>query len=274
MIDPRVQPVASLDDPRVAPYRNLKDRELAREGDRFIAEGLMVTTRLLQSPSHRCESVLSAERRLEAVRPLVPADVPIYVVPDSLVHDIVGYKFHSGVMAVGVRPPSPVLEQVVPGSGRCVLSVCPKTASTDNLGSLVRISAAFGCDAMLLGEECCDPYYRQAIRVSMGSVFSLPIARSEDIRRDLRTLRERLGVALLATVLDDDAEPLGTLPSIDRVAVLFGNESAGLDRDIVALCGRRVTIPMRRGVDSLNVAVSAGVFLYELTRDRSDRQPR
>ena len=268
MSDGNIQRVGSLDDPRVGPYRNLKDRDLAKEGDRFIAEGLLVTSRLLRSGSHCCESVLSAEKRLDAVRPLVPADVPIYVVPDALVHAIVGYKFHSGVMSVGIRPSSPRLEQVVPVSGRCVLSVCPKTASTDNLGSLVRISAAFGCDAMLLGEECCDPYYRQSIRVSMGAVFALPMVRSDDIRRDLRTLRERLGVVLLATVLDEDAEPLDVLPELPRVAVLFGNESAGLGRDLVDLCDRRVTIPMRQGVDSLNVAVSAGVFLYELTRDR------
>jgi tRNA G18 (ribose-2'-O)-methylase SpoU len=252
----------------------LKDRDLAREGNRFIAEGLMVTSRLLRAPSHRCESVLTSQRRLDAVYPLVPTDVPIFVVPDALVHEIVGYKFHSGVMAVGVRPTSPTIEEVVRSSGRCLLSVCPKTASTDNLGSLIRISAAFGCDAMLLGEECCDPYYRQSIRVSMGAVFALPIVRSDDIRRDLRTLRARLGVTLLATVLDEDAEPLDNLPTIERVAVLFGNESAGLDRDLVALCDRRVTIPMRLGVDSLNVAVSAGVFLYVLSRDRAVRAAR
>lgn len=269
MNEPRVHAVDSLADPRVAPYRNLKDRDLAREGGRFIAEGLTVTTRLLRSTTHRCESVMTARRRLDAVRPLVPDTVPIYVVPDPLVHEIVGYKFHSGVMAVGVRPAVPRIEHVFPRRGRCLLGVCPKTASTDNLGALIRISAAFGCDAMLLGEECCDPYYRQSVRVSMGAVFALPIVRTDDIRRDLRTLRECLDVTLIATVLDDDAESLDSLPALPRAAVLFGNESAGLERELVDLCDRRVTIPMRLGVDSLNVAVAAGVFLYELTRDRA-----
>jgi tRNA G18 (ribose-2'-O)-methylase SpoU len=263
--------IDSLDDPRVAPYRNLKDRDLAREGDRFLAEGELVTRRLLSSATHRAESLLLARRRVEAIRDVLPGDLPCYVAPDAVVNEILGFKFHSGVMSVGIRPPSPTIAQVVPAEGPCRLLVCPKVASTDNLGSLARIAAGFGCDALVLGEESCDPYYRQSIRVSMGAVFSLPIVRSGDVRSDLRQLRDTLRVRLWATVLDDDAAPLDALPVPPRVAVLMGNESAGLERDIVASCTDRVTIPMKLGVDSLNVAVSAGVFLYALTRRGSQQ---
>src|SRR5689334_23076044 len=101
-------PVPSLDDPRLAPYRNLKDRELAREGERFIAEGEHVVRRLLES-DYPVESLLLARRRADEVAPLAAPGVPVYVVDDPLVHEIVGFKFHSGVMGVGRRkaPMSP-----------------------------------------------------------------------------------------------------------------------------------------------------------------------
>ena len=75
-----VIPVQSLDDPRLAPYRNLKERELAREGDRFIAEGENLVKRLLVSRL-KTESVLIADRHVAELSPLVPADIPLFVAP-------------------------------------------------------------------------------------------------------------------------------------------------------------------------------------------------
>lgn len=262
--------IDSLDDLRVAAYRNLKDRELAREGDRFIAEGEAVVRRMLASPRHPAESLLCASSRVGRIETVVPDGVPIYVAPDAVVNEIIGFRFHSGIMAVGVRPASSTLQDLFPPdrSAHTVLC-CPNIANTDNLGALLRIAAGFGCSGVLLGEECCDPYYRQAVRVSMGAVFALPIVRSADIRRDLVSLQRAHECALWATVLDDDASALGSIARPRRLCLLMGNEAQGLERDIVGLCDQRVTIPMRLGTDSLNVAVSAGVFLYELTRDRS-----
>jgi tRNA G18 (ribose-2'-O)-methylase SpoU len=262
-------PVDSLDDPRVAPYRNLKDRELARTGDRFIAEGEQVVRRLLAS-DFPTESLLLARKRAGEIAPLAPPDVPVYVVDDALVHRIVGYKFHSGVMAVGRRKPAPDLDNMMAAAAnpdRVTLVVLPEIANTENLGSLVRISAAFGADAVILGERSCDPFWRQSVRVSMGTVFSLPLVRSADLLRDLRALRERWGVELAAAVVGEGAEALETTRRGDRLALLFGNEAQGLSPEYVAACDRRVTIPMHLGTDSLNVAVAAAVFLYHFTRE-------
>jgi len=264
--------VPSLDDPRLAPYRNLKDRELAREGDRFIAEGEHVVRRLLQS-DFEVESLLLARRRAEEVAPLAPPGVPVYVVDDPLVHEIVGFKFHSGVMAVGRRKPSVSVDAFMRGAherGRLTLVVLPDIANTENLGSLVRISAAFGADAMILGPHCCDPFWRQSVRVSMGAVFSLPLARSEDLNRDLRALRQSWQLELIAAVTDDDAQPLAASHRASKVALVFGNEAQGLSRDVVEQCQHRVTIPMKLGTDSLNVAGAAAVFLYHFTREWGD----
>ena len=249
----------------MAPYRNLKDKELARDGGRFIAESENVVRRLLASATP-VESVLVAERKLGAIGPLVPADRPVYVADDALIERIIGFEFHSGVLACGVRPKSPALESVVPASPRpALIVVCQQITNTENLGSLIRVSAAFGADAMVLGERCCDPYFRQSVRVSMGTIFSLPIVRSENLVRDLDAMKS-LGVENIAAVLDAEAEALNAIDVRARVAVAFGNEADGLDGETIGHCDRRVTIPMKRGTDSLNVAVAAAVFLYQLTR--------
>ena len=145
------------------------------------------------------------------------------------------------------------------------LVVCPEIEKTDNLGALIRIAAGFGATAMVLGERCCDPFFRQSVRVSMGSVFKLPIVRTDDLARDLRRLRGEFGVELIATVLDEEAERLEDVGRPRRLGLLLGNEGQGLPAEIVALCDRRVTIPMKLGTDSLNVAVAAGIFLYHFT---------
>ena len=119
---------------------------------------------------------------------------------------------------------------------------------------------------MLLGERLADPFFRQAIRVSMGTVFRLPLHQSDDLLRDLQRLKSEWSVQTIATVVDHSAEELDQSPRSDRIAILFGNEAQGLSKQYIETCDRRVTIPMKLGTDSLNVAVAAGVFLYHFTR--------
>jgi tRNA G18 (ribose-2'-O)-methylase SpoU len=259
----------SLDDPRLRPYRDLKDRELAREGDRFIAEGEQVVRRLLAS-DYPTESLLLARKRADEIAPLAPPGVAVYVVDDALVHQVVGFKFHSGVMAVGRRRPTPSVREFLSAAAdrrRLTLVVLPEVANTDNMGAMVRISAAFGADALVLGQHCCDPFWRQSVRVSMGTIFSLPLVRSTDLLSDLSVLRDEGRVERIAAVVGEGAESRAASPRSERMALLFGNEAQGLGADYVSACDRRVTIPMHLGTDSLNVAVAAAVFLYHFTKE-------
>jgi tRNA G18 (ribose-2'-O)-methylase SpoU len=212
--------INDLDDPRIAAYRNLKDRELARDGERFIAEGSHVVERLIRS-TYSVESVMLAARRVDTFARLVPQSVPVYILPEALVHQVIGYKFHSGVAACGKRRPPQTLEQAMTRLGRrAMIMVCPEIANTENLGVLMRISAGLGADAMVLGPQSCDPFYRQAIRVSMGTVFSLNLYQSQDLLKDLARMQTEWGVERIATVLDESAEPLDRAKRSDRIALL------------------------------------------------------
>jgi len=260
-----IKPIQSLGEAAVAPYRNLKDKELDRAGSRFIAEGENVVRRLLASTTP-IESVLVSNRKISAIAPLCPPALPVYSAADDLIESIIGFEFHSGVLACGIRPPNPDLSSLIPRPPLPALfTICQEIINAENLGSLIRISAAFGAGAVILGERCCDPWFRQSVRVSMGAIFSLPIYRSENLVADLRILRAS-EIMMIASVLDESAEPLDSIAPVARFGVVFGSEAQGLDPATIAHCDRRVTIPMKLGTDSLNVAVAAGIFLHELTR--------
>lgn len=263
----------SPDDPRLQPYRDI-GISLRREPKRvFVAEGEKIVRRLWAS-SFVCDSVLVSEKKLRRIEADVPAGADVLVVSDETMQAVFGFKFHSGVMATGVRRAWPTLEAwladprrhglEVPLTPR-VLLVLPEITDPLNLGSILRNAAGFGVAGVLLGPRCRDAMTRQSIRTSMGTIFTLPVCRSDDLAADFVRLREA-GFATWATVLDDSAVPLATLPPSPRVALLLGNEGPGLPPDVASACDVRVTIPMHNRTDSLNVAAASAVFLYELTR--------
>jgi tRNA G18 (ribose-2'-O)-methylase SpoU len=258
--------IASLDDPRLEPYRHLKDTNRTRWAGLFVAEGEKLVRRLLAS-DYETASVLVGRRYAEEFRSLAPEETPLLVVPDDWVEDLVGFNFHRGVLACGRRRPNPAWQETLPpGGGRATAVVCPDVQDPENLGAILRISSAFGVDLVLLGPRSADPLSRRVLRVSMGAALSVPLVRSDDLPADLERLRGEFGLQLAATVLDADAEPLETARRPARLAILLGSEGHGLERSLVVRCDRRITIPMQRGTDSLNVAVAAGIFLYHFSR--------
>jgi tRNA G18 (ribose-2'-O)-methylase SpoU len=256
--------IATIDDTRLAPYRNLKQTNLTRWSGRFIAEGRLVVERLLAS-DFPVESVLLSERRLEAWRELNPRDdVEVLVVPEELAAKLVGFQFHAGMMACGVRPNAPRLDELA-RADNALLVACPRMTDPDNLGGLIRLGRAFGAAGLLLGDGCADPFSRRTLRVSMGNAFELPILECADLASDLKRMRSEHGFQLSATVLAPGAEPLHAARRFPREVLLLGNEADGLEHCWIELSDRRLTIPMQEGCDSLNVTVAAGIFLHHLT---------
>lgn len=264
---PRV-PIVDLDDPRIAAYRHLKATNQTRRSGRFVVEGEKLLGRLLAS-RFPLASVLVGDRHEARVSSNVPPEVPLFVVPHAAIDLLIGFNFHQGVLACGERRPWPDLAEVVAGAGpRATLIVCPRLDNPENLGALVRLADVFGVDAILVGPRCPDPLSRRVLRVSMGTAMRLPVLVSQDLGRDVAFLNGSGGFTTAATVADADvpAESLDDFRRPDRLALFLGSESAGLGPEWVARCERRLTIPMRPGAESLNVAVAAGIVLYRLTR--------
>ncbi|MDB5388061.1 MAG: rRNA methylase [Planctomycetaceae bacterium] len=256
-----VIPLTDLNDPRLDVYRHLKQTNQTRWEQIFIAEGEKLVERLLESDFETL-SLLSAETHVARLLPRVPENVPVYTVASSDIDQLIGFNFHRGVLACGRRKPNPPLESLWQNaSGRLLLVLCPDIKDPENLGAILRISAAFGVDGVIVGREGTDPYSRRVLRVSMGTVFRLPVIQVDEWGTVFAALRSE-NIETAATVLDSAAEPLFLAKRPARFALAFGCEGHGLPSEFVVKCDRRVTIQMANGVDSLNVSVAAGIFLH------------
>lgn len=267
-----IERVTTIDDPRLAVFRDLPSSNLTRPSGLFIAEGWLVVERLLAS-RFPIDSVLLDERFVDDVLPKLPDAATVYVVPHDWVSEIVGFRFHRGVLACGRRLANRELESLVPLDRRRLLIVVASDVNDpENMGTILRNSAAFGADLVLANFRCADPFSRRVLRTSMGTVFQVPLYQTEDLASVVRRLQDEWQVELAATVLDDEAEPLRTAERPDRFGLVFGNEGHGLPDSLAALCRRRVTIPMHGVTDSLNVGVASGIFLYHFA-DAAQRPP-
>jgi len=258
-------PVHSIDDSRLAPYRELNQRNLTRQSGLFIAEGDKVTERLIAS-RFPVDSLLAEAEWAERLAPRVPPQTPIYVAEQKLLKATIGFNFHRGVLGCGRRLAGHTIDEIVrTGGDHATILVCPDVQDPTNLGSIIRSAAAFGCAGIALGGHCADPFSRRVLRVSMGAALHLPIVESRDLAADLDAL-QRAAYTLVATVTDPTAEPLAGFQRPEKLALLLGSEGHGLGPDWLSRCDRQVTIPMQLGIDSLNVAVAAAVFLYHVYR--------
>jgi tRNA G18 (ribose-2'-O)-methylase SpoU len=254
------------DDPRVAPYRDVRERDLVGRKGLFVAEGEVVLNVLLgPGARHRPLSLLVADKRVGRLGDLlakVPDGVPVYAAAQPVIDAITGFHIHRGILAIGERAPMPSAAALVAGlPTRTLVVALSAIANHDNMGGICRNAAAFGADAVILDGDCCDPFYRKAIRVSVGAALTLPFARvaSVDAALDLLSAHgfQTLALSPAGTLA------LGDVRRADRVAAIFGAEGPGLDQALIARA-TGVRIAMAPGLDSLNVATASGIVLHHL----------
>lgn len=264
-------PLIAVTDPadeRLADYVSLRDvtlrRSLEAERGLFVAEGEKVIRRAIEA-GHRPRSFLLAERWLAGLADVLAAhpDAPVYVVSEELAERVTGFHVHRGALAsVHRAEPRPMADLL--GLRRLVLA--EDIVDHTNVGAIIRNAAGLGWDGVLLAPRAADPLYRRAVKVSMGTVFSLPWARVDDWATAIPTLQAS-GFTVVALALSPDAVALpdfvaGERP--DKLCVVVGTEGAGLSDRWLSQADAVVSIPMFQGVDSLNVAAATAVACYAL----------
>jgi tRNA G18 (ribose-2'-O)-methylase SpoU len=148
--------------------------------------------------------------------------------------------------------------------------VCEEIVDHTNIGAIFRSAAALGIDAVLLAPRCVDPLYRRSVKVSMGAVFALPWTRLPEWHDALPEIA-RHGFTTIALTLAEGAVPIeDAVAGQEKVALVLGSEGHGLSRHWEQSAQRCAVIPMRAGIDSLNVAAASAVACYETARRRID----
>lgn len=272
--NPRTVRLPDLDAKGLEPYKTLRRQtEHLREGI-FVGEGEKVVRRLLSS-GLGIRSMLLTPEWYDA---LFPSGSPenrsafmpessIFIAEKPLLETIVGFNLHQGVMAVGKIPPARTLSGILPGPGDPpgLLLALDNLVNAENVGVVVRNAAAFGVHAVLCGETSSSPWLRRAVRASMGTIFDVPVLQESDLAKTLERLRSTHGTTVVA------ADPAGEENLYETVfegsvCIVMGHEGTGLRPEILEISDRRVSIPMWKGVDSLNVGSASAVFLAEVRR--------
>ncbi|WP_425411392.1 TrmH family RNA methyltransferase [Longispora albida] len=256
--------ITDPDDPRLADYRALTDVALRTAFEPphglFVAEGELVLRRALRA-GYRPRSFLVDAKR---VGQLPETDAPVYAADQAVLEAITGFHVHRGVLASFHRKePVPAAELLETATRVAILE---DVNNHTNLGAIFRGAAALGIDAVLLSPSCADPLYRRSVRVSMGEVFAIPYATLDPWPSALADVR-KAGFTILAMTPAPEAVPLAQAAKGERTAILLGAEGPGLSRHAIEASDVPVKIPMRRNVDSLNVAAAAAVAFYELGRE-------
>ena len=262
------------DDPRLAPYNSLKGKPLERDGI-FIAEGEKVVKSMVESGC-RIASCLTASGTIARYKDLLAImakrGVPIYIAANELIEEIIGFRFHKGIMAVGYCPKKLIVSGALKTLKRPLFLVALNAVNDpQNVGLIARNAAAFGVQALIVDHATYDPYYRKAVRVSMGTIFRLPVFYEDDLGRALSALKKKHDTHIIAAALGRGAGDITKVELSGNICFVFGNEDKGISRRVLSIADAKVRIPISKTVDSLNVASASAVCLYEASRYRGRR---
>lgn len=262
-------------DPRVDDYRELNSIAVRAEmegAEFFMGEGYVPIERMLDS-GHRMRSVLLHPKRLKRFIPTMArpelAGVPVYVAEQDVIAEIVGFNMYRSVLASGFRAPMPTVADLARACRRLV--VLEALNDDQNVGAIARTARAFGIDGIVISPNCNDPYQRRTVRVSMGEILHMPVARAfvDDWPGAIDTLHSN-GFQTWAMTPDTDAVDLWDMAVADKVAIVLGAEGHGLEAATKDAATHRVRIPISSDVDSLNVGHAAAVAFAALGRPPRD----
>ena len=261
--------ISSLDHPGVEVFGTLTEAQLRNrlepEKGIFIAESPKVIHVALDAGYQPLSLLCEARHITGDAASLIErcGDIPVYTGSRDLLADLTGYTLTRGVLCAMRRPLPRAVADICSGASRVV--VIDGVTDTTNIGAIFRSAAALGIDAVLLTPTACDPLNRRAVRVSMGSVFLVPWTWIEE---PVTPHLHELGFATAAMALSDDSIELDepVLKQEPQLAIIMGTEGDGLSHEAITAADHVVRIPMKHGVDSLNVAAASAVAFWELRR--------
>jgi len=238
------------------------DGSVLLDGEHLVEEALASGVPL--------DTVAFVERRVDGladglVARVERAGAQTVRVPEAVLAAMSPVRQPSGIVAIARATPAS-LDDTLAHPPQLVL-VLAGVQDAGNVGAILRAADGCGATGIITTEGTADPFGWKALRGAMGSTFRLPIAVRQPLLTSVQSVRRR-HIALLATV-PRAGKPLHECDLSGPSAIMLGAEGAGLPEDIVAVADERVTIPMRPPVESLNVAITAALILYEASQQRA-----
>lgn len=259
--------ITSRQNPKILEAVSLRERKVRKKKGFFFFEGKKLFQEALERQVPLValfarEDALPEEQELQKL----PADCKIYSVSSSVYEKISEEKAPEGLFCVGktidkYHKFTTIYNKLPETSGKTTLLFAVSLRDPGNLGTVIRSAVAFGCDGLILSEDCADIYSSKTIRASMGTIFDCPLLVVKDTGSTVNALRKN-GFSVYGSALDREAVTLQALPFSPHACFLLGNEGHGLPEELLAACSGKVFIPMTDRAESLNVSIAAAILLY------------
>jgi len=267
--------ITNIMDDALSVYTGYKENQLVHIYEPlpglFIAESKNVILRALQAGFEPVSLLLEEKEVIGQAKELIEAvgDIPVYVAPYEVLREITGYELTRGILCAMRRRIYAPMEEILQGKRN--IAVLDSVQNPTNVGAIFRSAAALGIEAVVLTGDCADPLYRRAIRVSMGNVFLIPwtyVEKQMQWPKDGMQKLHDMGFTIIAMALENNSVSLDdpSLQTVEKKAILLGNEGYGLSKETIESSDITVKIPMTAGVDSLNVAAASAVTFWQLCR--------
>lgn len=265
--------ITSKGNPKVKEIRLLKQAQHRHARGEYFIEGMRLVEEALQHPgqfrkivySPRLEDKARGAALLSAARKKIQDAEWLYV-SDEVMKRICDTQSHQGILAV-LEMKERSWEEIYKRDG--IILLLSGLQDPGNLGTIFRVAEAGAAAGVILSQDMIDPYNPKVVRASMGSLFRVPFLQDQEMEDCLKKLRSQ-GYRLWATTVQG-GRSFWEIDFSQPTAVLFGQEGAGLSQNLLEEADGLFTIPMAPGVDSLNVAMAAGLVIYEASRQKRER---
>jgi tRNA G18 (ribose-2'-O)-methylase SpoU len=257
------------DEPATEDFRSLKGKSAHIEKGLFIAESPKIVRKVLES-GFDVPSAFMTEEHFENLRQLFENrtdSTNIFLASKPEMEKIIGYPLHQGVMLAVRIPENPSLTQAaMKWKQPFLLIALDGIADAENMGAIIRNAAAFGANTVIVDDKSCSPYLRRSVRVSMGTIVDIEIIRVSDLAVALSEMRRLWPVTIIGAALHKDSKDLNDINATGARIMVFGSEGWGLRQSVIEQCDILARIPIAPDIDSLNVAIASGIFLYALSQ--------
>ncbi len=255
--------LTGLQNPLVKAAAELKQKKYRQQRGEFLAEGLRTAEEALafKAAQQLFYTATEDERTLRLLEQAAAMQVKLVCVSEAVMKKIADTETPQGIIAV-CRMQEQTLEQLL-ASGRMLL-VLDRVGDPGNIGTMLRTADAAGVGGIVLLKGTADIYAPKTVRASMGSLFHVPVL-SGVAEPEFIDNAKKAGYQILVTALDG-ADNLYQADLKGRLAFVMGNEAGGVSTTLLQQADKRVFIPMRGKAESLNVAMAAGIIMFEAMR--------
>lgn len=237
------------------------------EQRRYLVEGVDLVEQALNQSMSTIHTLFVTQQGHEELATVIQGKTLVtYIVPPAMITDLTGNSYATPCQAVAVADQLRTSVKGLADSNGIIL--CGEAIQDPrNVGVMIRIADALGCDALLLDSASVDPWSRQSVRSTTGSILRTPVAITANLADTLGKLRDR-GMTICATTGSTDLALHRADLSTRPLAIVMGNEQSGISQAVIDVANVLVRIPMSptTGADSLNVTVAAGITVAEARR--------